>query len=90
MPRRSPGFCTLTYDVSFPLFAKVEVNGGRAEPLFTHLMQARPGLFGTRAIKWNFNQVPGRPRRAGDRALCTAVKPEALEAAVGEALAEPA
>ncbi|AWB19729.1 glutathione peroxidase [Methylobacterium currus] len=83
-------FCTLTYDVSFPLFAKVEVNGGRAEPLFTHLMQARPGLFGTRAIKWNFTKfLVGRDGRVIAR-FAPRVKPEALEAAVGEALAEPA
>jgi len=49
-------FCSLTYDVSFPMFAKVEVNGGNAHPLFTALKAAAPGLLGTQAIKWNFTK----------------------------------
>jgi glutathione peroxidase len=49
-------FCSLTYDVTFPLFAKIEVNGGGTHPLFAHLKHARPGLLGTEAIKWNFTK----------------------------------
>ncbi len=49
-------FCSLNYDVTFPLFAKVEVNGSGAHPLFTHLKAARPGVLGTTAIKWNFTK----------------------------------
>jgi glutathione peroxidase len=49
-------FCSLTYDVSFPMFAKVEVNGGNAHPLFVALKKAAPGLLGTQAIKWNFTK----------------------------------
>jgi len=49
-------FCSLTYDVSFPMFAKVEVNGGGAHPLFVALKKAAPGLLGTQAIKWNFTK----------------------------------
>jgi len=49
-------FCSLTYDVSFPMFAKVEVNGGSAHPLFVALKKAAPGLLGTQAIKWNFTK----------------------------------
>jgi len=49
-------FCAETYDVSFPMFAKIEVNGAKAHPLFEALNTAAPGLLGTRAIKWNFTK----------------------------------
>ena len=49
-------FCTLNYDVTFPMFAKVEVNGPRAHPLFAFLKTARRGLLGTPWIKWNFTK----------------------------------
>jgi glutathione peroxidase len=49
-------FCSLTYDVSFPLFAKIEVNGSGAHPLYHYLKKARPGLLGSEAIKWNFTK----------------------------------
>jgi glutathione peroxidase len=49
-------FCTSKYDVTFPMFAKVEVNGGHAAPLYRYLKHAQPGLLGTEAIKWNFTK----------------------------------
>lgn len=49
-------FCSLTYDVSFPMFAKVQVNGDGAHPLYRHLKSEAPGLLGTEAIKWNFTK----------------------------------
>jgi glutathione peroxidase len=49
-------FCEKNYGVSFPLFAKVEVNGAHAHPLFQHLKHAAPGVLGTEAIKWNFTK----------------------------------
>ena len=49
-------FCSLTYDVTFPLFAKVEVNGSGAHPLYGYLKKAQPGLLGSEAIKWNFTK----------------------------------
>jgi glutathione peroxidase len=49
-------FCSLTYDVTFPLFAKVEVNGDDAHPLYQALKAAAPGIFGTERIKWNFTK----------------------------------
>jgi glutathione peroxidase len=49
-------FCSTTYDVTFPLFAKIEVNGPRAHPLYQLLKSAQPGLLGTEAIKWNFTK----------------------------------
>lgn len=50
-------FCTLTYDVSFPLFAKIAVNGSNADPLFKHLREQKHGVMGDR-IKWNFTKFP--------------------------------
>jgi glutathione peroxidase len=49
-------FCAKSYEVSFPLFAKTEVNGANAHPLFVALKRAAPGLFGSQAIKWNFTK----------------------------------
>jgi glutathione peroxidase len=49
-------FCSTKYDVSFPLFAKVDVNGPNAHPLFKDLKQAAPGLLGSESIKWNFTK----------------------------------
>ena len=49
-------FCSLTYDVTFPLFTKIEVNGSGTHPLYAHLKKAQPGLFGSEAIKWNFTK----------------------------------
>ena len=49
-------FCSLTYDVTFPVFAKIDVNGPHADPLFEALKAAAPGLMGSKAIKWNFTK----------------------------------
>ena len=51
----SQGFCSTTYDVTFPVYPKIEVNGGRADPLFVYLKNQKGGLLG-RAIKWNFTK----------------------------------
>ena len=55
-------FCSLNYDVTFPMFAKIDVNGPATHPLYELLKSARPGLLGTEAIKWNFTKflVNGR------------------------------
>ena len=49
-------FCSLSYDVSFPMFAKVEVNGSGAHPLYQWLKSSAPGVLGTEGIKWNFTK----------------------------------
>jgi glutathione peroxidase len=49
-------FCSLTYDVSFPMFTKIEVNGPRTHPLYQYLKQQQPGILGSEAIKWNFTK----------------------------------
>ena len=49
-------FCQVNYGVTFPMFAKIEVNGDDTHPLFKHLKEAAPGLLGVNAIKWNFTK----------------------------------
>ncbi len=49
-------FCIRNYHVSFPMFAKIQVNGANTDPLFAHLKTQAPGLFGSRPIKWNFTK----------------------------------
>jgi glutathione peroxidase len=49
-------FCALNYDVTFPMYAKIDVNGDAAHPLYRHLKKAAPGLLGSEAIKWNFTK----------------------------------
>ncbi len=72
-------FCSLTYDVSFPLMAKIEVNGSGADPLYDYLKAARPGLMGSKAIKWNFTKfLVGRDGKPVKRYAPTD-KPESLE-----------
>ncbi len=80
-------FCTLNYAVSFPLFAKVEVNGAAAHPLYAYLKQALPGILGLQGIKWNFTKFligrDGTPRKR----YAPADKPESLAADIEAALA---
>jgi len=49
-------FCSLNYDVTFPMFGKIDVNGSKAHPLYVELKKAAPGFLGTEAIKWNFTK----------------------------------
>lgn len=49
-------FCSLTYDVSFPMFSKLDVNGSDTHPLYAHLKSEAPGVLGTELIKWNFTK----------------------------------
>jgi glutathione peroxidase len=49
-------FCTLNYGVKFPMFAKVDVNGAKAHPLYEYLKKEEKGILGTEAIKWNFTK----------------------------------
>jgi glutathione peroxidase len=49
-------FCELNYGVTFPLFAKVEVNGPKTAPVYKYLKAEKPGLLGSEAIKWNFTK----------------------------------
>ena len=71
-------FCSLTYDVTFPIFARVDVNGDDAAPIFQHLKKAQKGVLGTEAIKWNFTKF--LVNRAGEvvERYAPTTKPEDL------------
>jgi glutathione peroxidase len=49
-------FCQINYGVSFPMFSKIDVNGPKADPLYKHLKAEKPGLLGSKRIKWNFTK----------------------------------
>ena len=49
-------FCSTKFDVSFPLFSKVDVNGANAAPLYQHLKEQAPGALSSKAVKWNFTK----------------------------------
>lgn len=49
-------FCTMRFNTTFPIFAKIDVNGDDAHPLYQHLKSEAPGLLGSKAIKWNFTK----------------------------------
>ena len=80
-------FCSATYDVTFPMFAKTQVNGEGAHPLFKALKQEAPGLLGTQAIKWNFTKFLVDRRARVVRRYAPGDRPETLaddiEAALG-------
>jgi glutathione peroxidase len=75
-------FCSLTYDVDFPMMRKIDVNGPKAHPLYAYLKRAKKGVLGTEGVKWNFTkflvdrtgQVTGR--------YAPNVEPKALESAI--------
>ena len=72
-------FCSLNYDVSFPLAKKVDVNGDAADPLWQHLKQQQSGLLGSRGIKWNFTKfLVDKEGKVVGRYAPT-VSPESLE-----------
>jgi glutathione peroxidase len=79
-------FCSTNYDVSFPMFAKIDVNGADAHPLYAYLKGEKPGVLGTEAIKWNFTKfLVGRDGKVVRRYAPTD-KPEDLDSAVAAAL----
>jgi glutathione peroxidase len=79
-------FCSTRYDVTFPMFAKVDVNGGDAHPLWQHLKEQKPGLLGIEAIKWNFSKfLVDRDGRVIERYAPTA-EPSTIERDIEAAL----
>ena len=75
-------FCTRSYAVTFPVFAKIDVNGADAAPLFQRLKEARKGLLGIGAIKWNFTKfLVDRAGTVVER-FAPATKPASLATAI--------
>jgi glutathione peroxidase len=75
-------FCSLTYDVDFPMMRKIDVNGPKAHPLYAWLKSQRKGVLGTEGVKWNFTKfLVDRKGQVVDRFAPT-VDPKALEGAI--------
>jgi glutathione peroxidase len=81
-------FCEKNYGVTFPLFAKIDVNGDQAHPLFKQLKKDAPGILGTEAIKWNFTKFLIRKDGTVFNRYAPATKPEELIADIEKLLAE--
>ena len=79
-------FCSLTYDVTFPMFAKIEVNGAERPSALQALKKAAPGLLGTEAIKWNFTKFLVDRKGKVVRRYAPTDKPESLGAHRGGAV----
>ncbi len=79
-------FCQRNYGVAFPMFAKVDVNGDAAHPLFRHLKKEAKGLLGTEAVKWNFTKfLVDRDGRVKQR-FAPKDTPEELDTAIAAAM----
>jgi glutathione peroxidase len=79
-------FCETRFDVSFPLFAKIDVNGPGTHPLYEFLKTAEPGLLGTEAIKWNFTKFLVAKDGSVRKRYAPQTKPEAIAADIETAL----
>jgi len=75
-------FCSTTYNVTFPLFTKIDVNGASAHPLYRHLKSEKKGLLGSEAIKWNFTKFLVGP----DGAVLKRYAPTDTPASIGAEL----
>lgn len=73
-------FCETRYNVTFPMFSKVDVNGSQADPFFEWLKSSAPGLLGTEAIKWNFTKFLVDRHGMVVRRYAPNVSPEAISA----------
>ena len=92
--RQEPGseaeigaFCEKNYGVTFPMFAKIDVNGDDAHPLFRFLKGEAPGVLGTEAIKWNFTKFLVNKDGAVVKRYAPATKPEELKGDIEKLLA---
>jgi glutathione peroxidase len=75
-------FCSLTYDVTFPVMAKVDVNGAKADPLYAWLKHEKKGLLGSEAVKWNFTKFLVDRSGAVAGRFSPSTEPKALEGAI--------
>jgi glutathione peroxidase len=81
-------FCEQNYGVTFPLFAKIDVNGSHAHPLFKHLKKEARGLLGTQSIKWNFTKFLVKKDGTVFKRYATRTRPEELVRDIQTLLAE--
>jgi glutathione peroxidase len=79
-------FCSLTYDVTFPMFAKIDVNGAGADPLYRYLKREAKGALGSQSIKWNFTKFLVRRDGRVMKRYASTDTPESLEKVIIAAL----
>lgn len=81
-------FCEKNFGVTFPLFAKIDVNGNDAHPLFEHLKKEAPGIMGTQGIKWNFTKFLVKKDGSVYKRYAPTTTPEELMGDIEKLLAE--
>jgi glutathione peroxidase len=81
-------FCSLNYEVSFPLFAKIDVNGANTHPVYRQIKAAAPGIFGTQKVKWNFTKFLVDAQGNVVKRYAPLTKPEVLTAEIAAVLAK--
>jgi glutathione peroxidase len=79
-------FCSTNYQVTFPLFAKIDVNGSDAHPLYKFLKREARGVFGTERIKWNFTKFLVDSQGSVRKRYAPTVKPSSIEGAISALL----
>ena len=79
-------FCSLNYDVTFPLFAKIDVNGAKTHPLYDFLKKEEKGILGTEGIKWNFTKFLVSKNGEVLKRFAPQASPESLEKDIEAAL----
>jgi glutathione peroxidase len=72
-------FCSQTYDVTFPMFARIDVNGPHTHPLYQYLKQQQPGILGSEGIKWNFTKFLVDRQGQVRKRYGSMEKPESIE-----------
>lgn len=82
-------FCRLNYGVTFPMFAKIEVNGKNTHPLYQHLKKERPGLLGSSGIKWNFTKFLVDPEGNVIKRFASSTTPDEIKNDIVQLLVEP-
>jgi len=79
-------FCNLRFNITFPLFDKVDVNGSHAHPLFTYLKEQAPGILGSKSIKWNFTKFLVNRQGEVIKRYAPTTKPEDITADIKKLL----
>jgi glutathione peroxidase len=79
-------FCSLNFNVGFPLAKKVEVNGSNADPIYKYLKEAAPGLLGSKSIKWNFTKFLVDKKGNVTKRYASTTKPEEMVKDIEELL----
>ena len=85
-PKQIQNFCKVNFDVTFPLFAKIAVNGKDTHPLYAYLKKKAPGILGTESIKWNFTKFLVDKKGNVIRRYGSSTKPEEIESAIEKLL----